>query len=353
MKNKKATISDVAAAASVSAATVSRALAGNYPVADATMKRIRRAVSELDYVANSHARALAGGGQQVVAFVLETSLGAGSSEAAHGVAQEAAKHGRLTIICTTEGDPDREWASMQLMREQGVEAIIAIGGVLESSQYLKRMRALARSLDAMGSRLVMCGRPSIGDDVPVCVIDVDHEGGAYAATTYLLANGHTRILALTGREGNSTSMARLAGYERALKDFGLEPDSTLIEHGTFNRQFGYEVMRSRLRQPYDFTAVFAHADVIAAGALTAIKEQGLSVPDDLSIVGYDDIELACDLSPQLTTVQVPYENLGRLAVRTGLGTGTGEKRVTLGTNVVVRNSVKRISPAERANKEIL
>jgi len=342
MNGKRPTITDVAATAGVSVATVSRALAGNYPVAESTMKRIRRAVVDLDYVANSHARALAGGGKGVVAFVLDSPLGPGFAEAAHGVALESATQGRLSIICATEGDPELEWASMQLLREQGAEAIIAIGGIRETDRYLKRMRALARSLHAKGQRLVLCGRPNIGDDVPVSVIDVDHKGGAYAAAMYLLSKGHTRILVLTGRDGSSTTSARVAGHTQALQDFGIEPDPNLIEHGTFSRQFGYDGMRRRLNESWEFTAVFAHADVIAAGALTAIKEKGLNVPDDLSIVGFDDIELARDLSPQQTTVQVPYEHLGKLAVRTGLGIGHAESHATLGVNVIVRNSVKQL-----------
>jgi LacI family transcriptional regulator len=349
MMSKKTTISDVAKAAGVSVATVSRALTGNYPVAEGTMKRIQRAVEGLDYVANSHARALAGGGQRIVAFVLESSLGPGFADAAHGVAQESAAQGRLSIISATEGDAEHEWASMRLMREQGAEAIIAIGGIEETPQYLKRMRTLATALHAKGSRLVLCGRPTIGDDVPVSVIDVDHEGGAYAATMFLLSKGHSRILVLTGRDGMSTTQARVAGYNRALVDFGITPDPTLIEHGTFSRQFGYEGMRRRLSSDMDFTAVFAHADVNAAGAMTATREHGLSIPDDLSIIGFDDIELARDLNPELTTVQVPYEHLGILAVRTGLGVGQTEDRVTLGVNLIVRNSVKQISRQERAD----
>jgi LacI family transcriptional regulator len=344
------TIRDVAEAAGVSVATVSRVLAGNYPVAAKTRQRVQRSVRELNYVVNTHARALAGVQTETIAFMLNDLRGPSFADAAHGVEQEAAGRGRLCLICSTGGDPEREQAFLMLMREQRASAVIVIGGVRDDAPYRESMAEMARSLQSVGSRLVLCGRPLVGDGVPATVVEYDNEGGAYSITTHLLANGHRRILFLGGDEGSTTSMGRLAGYRRALTDFGVPVDPGLIEGRGFERRDGYETVRRRLDRGVDFTAVFAMTDMSATGALAAFDEAGVRVPEDVSLVGYDDIQLAADLRPKLTTVHVPYEELGRTAVRLALDLregriGEADQHVVLGTHVVVRNSVSRRSPA--------
>lgn len=344
------TIRDVAIHAGVSVATVSRVLAGNYPVTERTRLRVQRSVRELNYVVNTHARALAGVQTETIAFVLNDLRGPSFAEAAHGVEQEAAQRGRLCLICSTGGDPVREQAFLKLMHEQRAGAVILIGGVRDDAQYRQSMAQMARSLQAVGSRLVLCGRPAPGDGVPATVVGYDNEGGAYSITTHLLANGHRRILVLGGADGYTTSAGRLAGHRRALADFGVPADPGLVEGQGFERQAGYETMRRRLARGVDFSAVFAMTDMSAAGALTALDEAGVRVPDEVSLVGYDDIDLADDLRPQLTTVHVPYEELGRTAVRLALDLREGRagevsQRVVLGTHVVVRKSVSRRGPA--------
>ncbi|MDP9793013.1 LacI family transcriptional regulator [Catenuloplanes nepalensis] len=348
---RSATIRDVAVRAGVSAATVSRVLADNYPVAPKTRQRVLRAVQELNFVVNTHARALAGVRTETVAFVLHDVRGPSFTEAAYGVEREANRRGRLCLICSTEGDQERELAFVKLMREQRASAVILIGGVRDDEQYRARYTEIAHSLHAAGSRLVLCGRPPLGPDVPATVVEYDNEGGAYAITTHLLANGHRRILYLGGALTHTTSQARLAGYHRALDDFGVEPDPSLIEHGEFTRNSGYERTRARLAKSgaRPFTAIFAETDMVAAGALTALDEGGVAVPGEISLVGYDDIELAGDLRPRLTTVHVPYEEMGRTAVRLALDLKEGRSRaadqhVVLGTHVVVRQSVGRRRP---------
>ncbi|HEV7965305.1 MAG TPA: LacI family DNA-binding transcriptional regulator [Actinoplanes sp.] len=344
---RASTIRDVALRADVSMATVSRVLAGNYPVAAKTRQRVLRAVRELNYVVNTHARALAGVRTETVAFVLNDVRGQSFSAAAYGVEREANNRGRLCLICTTDGDQDRELAFLHLMREQQASAVILIGGVRDDEQYRTRYTEIAYALHAVGSRLVLCGRPPLGEDVPATTVEYDNEGGAYAITTHLLANGHRRILYLGGVLEHTTSAGRLLGYHRALEDFGVVADPTLIEHGEFTRISGYERTRAWLRQGAGrFTAIFAETDMVAAGALAALDDAGVRVPEDISLVGYDDIELASDLRPRLTTVHVPYEELGRTAVRLALDLKegrslAGQQHVVLGTHVVVRQSVAR------------
>ncbi|GIE94122.1 LacI family DNA-binding transcriptional regulator [Paractinoplanes rishiriensis] len=340
---RRATIRDVAAAAGVSIATVSRILAGNYPSAPATRTKVMRAVRELDYVANAHARALSGATSKTIAIVLNSVISPYYAHVAQGVQTQAAHHDRLCLIGTTGGDPDRELATVRLMREEHADAVILVGNVVANDDYRARMAEYAHALSAAGSQLVLCGRPPLGRDVPAIAVEFDNTGGAYAATSHLLSQGHQRILYLGHRPGYTTSEGRIAGYRNALAAFGVSNDLDLEVEGTLERNEGYRMMKRRLaRGTPDFTAVFAANDQIAAGARQALREHDLRIPDDISMVGYDDLPPAEDIG--LTTVHVPHEELGRTAVRLALereGTGaTGAAHVMLGTHIVVRDSVR-------------
>ncbi|MEU6726460.1 LacI family DNA-binding transcriptional regulator [Nonomuraea wenchangensis] len=341
------TIRDVAAHAGVSVATVSRILSGSYPSAPATRSKVMKAVRELDYVANANARGLAGARSRSVAIIVTSVVSPHYALVAQGVQTQAALEGKLCIVGTTGGDPERELATVQLMRQEQAECVILVGNVVNNDAYRERMADYARALAAAGSQLVLCGRPTLGPDVPALVIEYDNTGGAYAITSHLLSAGHRRILFLGRREGYTTPDSRVAGYRRALSDFRVAHDPGLEIDGTMERSEGYRMIRERLAAgPADFTAVFAGNDLLAAGARQALREHGLRLPDDISMVGFDDLPTAADID--LTTVHVPHEELGRTAVRMALERGSGEAgtgHVMLGTHIVVRDSVRTLKPA--------
>lgn len=337
---KRPTIRDVARAAGVSVATVSRALAGDYPVSTATRARIQRAVRELDYVVNAHARALSGATSKIIAIVLQEAVTPFFAYIAQGVEQEAAAHGRLCLVCTTHGDTSRELEIVKLMREQHADAVILVGGVIETDEYRERMRRYAHGLADAGSKLVLCGRPSLGPDVPAITVGYDNTGGAYAATAHLLSAGHRRIAMLAGFEGVSTSEQRIDGWRGALSAYHVDVDARLLTHGEMSRESGYARARGLIERGVEFTAVFAANDHTAAGAIAALRDAGRRVPDDTSVIGFDDAPFAEDLNPPLTTVHLPHEELGRTAVRMALQ-GAGRRQTTLGTHIVVRSSVAR------------
>ncbi|TDT97481.1 LacI family transcriptional regulator [Streptomyces sp. 846.5] len=344
---KRGTIKEVAARAGVSPATVSRVIGGTYPVASSTRTRVQRAMRDLDYVVNAYARALVASTSNTVAFVVNDITGAFFAHIARGVEQQATAEGRLCLVCTTHGDPARELAVINLMREQRAEAVVLVGGAPSTPGYGERMVKLARALDAAGSRLVLAGRPSLGPDVPETVVEYDNEGGAFAMTSYLLSLGHERIVLLGTQPGLSTSDERVSGYERALRSRGLTPDQSLMVPGEFSRESGYELTRRLLADGVGFTAVYAITDMVAAGVLHALREAGLRVPEDVSVVGNDDIPLAQELYPALTTVHIPHEELGRTAVRLALNRADhpgAQQRMKMGTHVVVRDSA---GPAPR------
>jgi LacI family transcriptional regulator len=340
MDSGRATVRDVAARAGVSPSTVSRVIKGDYPVAQSTRTRVLRAMRELDYVLNVHARALSGASTKMVAFVLDDVTGPSFAYVAKGVEQQATAEGRLCMVCATNGDPSRELAVVEAMREQRADAVILVGGGTLDDTYRERMSHFAHALDKAGSRLVLCGRPPLGDDVPTTVVEYDNEGGAYAMTSHLLSQGH-RHIALIGAaadDRNTTKIDRLRGFVRAHESFGVPYDPNLIVPTGFDRADGHTAARRLITLGAQFTAVFAATDMVAIGVLAALREAGLRVPEDVSLAGYDDIPLAADLSPGLTTVRIPTEELGRTAVRLALDRRQPQ-HVVLGTHIVVRGSV--------------
>jgi LacI family transcriptional regulator len=341
---RSTTIREVAERAGVSVATVSRILSGTYPAAPATRAKVMKAVEELDYVANHHARALQGTTRKSIAIIVNSVISPHYAHVAQGVQTQAAEDGRLCQIGTTGGDAERELAMVQFMREQHPEAVILVGNVNADDEYRARMSRYAHALAAIGSRLVLCGRPPLGPDAPAVVVEYDNTGGAFAATSHLLSNGHKRILFLGRRPGYTTPDARLAGYRNALAAHGVAPDPALEVDGTFERFEGYRMMRARLDAgPPDFTAAFAANDQIAAGARQALLESGLSIPGDVSLVGFDDLPPAADID--LTTVYQPHEELGRTSVRLALEharNGGPPPHTVLGAHLVLRGSVRPI-----------
>ncbi|MGW3507958.1 LacI family DNA-binding transcriptional regulator [Streptomyces sp. NPDC000994] len=343
---RRATVVDVAKRAGVSTATVSRVMNRNYPVSAATRERVEVAMRELGYVVNAHARALAGASGRTVGIIVSELIDPFYAYIARGVEREATDGDRLCLVCCTQGDPQRELAFIELMHERRADAVVLVGGSVEDRAYKAELARRARELDAGGSKLVLCGRPSLGDGVPTVGVEYDNEGGAFAITDHLIRQGHERILYLGGPPGLSTARDRLAGHRRALELRGIARDPELEQPGAFSRAFGYRRMAELLNGGPEFTAVFAANDIVAAGAAQALEEAGLRIPQDMSLVGYDDIPVAQELRPRLTTVRIPLEEMGRQAVRVALNGGdeddwraptTGTLR--LGTHIVVRESV--------------
>ena len=343
LNGRAATIRDVAARAGVSVATVSRVLTGNYPVAAATRTKVLRAVRDLDYVVNAHARALAGNRSKTIAVLLSNLTSPFYNRVASGVEQQAMAEDRLCMVSTTGGDPEREVKLVETLREQNVDAVVLVGGVIDTLEYREHMARLARLLDSAGSRLVVCGRPSPGENLPVTVVEYDNAGGAFAATSHLLSQGHRRILFIGGDPQNTTTRDRLDGYRRAIRAYGIEEDPGLVIVGG-QLPVAYAELRKRLAAgPPDFTAVFAWDDHVAARSLVALREAGVSVPDEVSVIGYNDEPEAQNVFPALTTVSIPHTELGREAVRLALHrdeAAAPNQHVMLGTHIVLRDSVR-------------
>lgn len=338
---QRATIRDVAAHAGVSVATVSRVLSGAYQPPAETRDRVMEAVRQLDYVISSRTQTSLAG---TIAVVMNSMTSEFFMNIAAGVEEQAIAAGRVCLVSSTRSDAERELSLINLLRQRGVDAVILIGGIRETAGHRSRLARLAGALHRSGARLVFCGRPWLGSrDAPITVVDHDAESGAYAATSYLLSAGHRRIAHLGGPNDYSTAERRAAGYRRALQEFGIEPDPALISTGGMGRESGHKEA-ARILAETDATAVFAVNDVVAAGAVAAARDAGRAVPGDLSVVGFDDVSLAQELWPPLTTVHVPQRELGREAARRAIYPADDEsaaEHVTLGTHIVVRQSVSQ------------
>jgi LacI family transcriptional regulator len=331
-----ATLADVAARAGVSSATVSRVLNGNYPVAENTRARVLTAVAELHYVVNAHARALAASTSDVIGVVVNDISDPFFGSMAAGVQAEAAQEDLLAVICSTAGSPQEELRYVRLLLRQRVRCIVLTGGHQEDPGYLRELAELLRHAADAGTAVVLCGRPTVPETDAVA-LDFDDHWGAREATRHLLGLGHRRIACVQGPAGNSTARARLAGYREAMTAAGLEPQ---ITPGGFDRESGREAALRLLAGESRPTAVLAANDLAAFGVLAAARDHGLRVPDDLSVIGYDDIAFAADAFPALTTVRLPLVEAGSRAgrVAAGLVPTAGGTVHTLRPEVILRDS---------------
>ncbi|WP_329399038.1 LacI family DNA-binding transcriptional regulator [Streptomyces melanogenes] len=330
-----ATLADVAARARVSPATVSRVLNGNYPVAAATRERVLRAVDELDYVLNGPASSLAAATSDLVGILVNDiadpffGIMAGAAQSEIGGGPGARE--KLAVVCNTGGSPERELTYLTLLQRQRAAAVILTGGALEDPGHAAAVAAKLGRLAEAGARIVLCGRPPLvlsgagsgsGTGVrpagPVAAtLTFDNRGGSRRLTEHLLALGHRRIGYVAGPEERTTTRHRVEGHLAALADAGVAPGP--LVHGSYDRRSGYDATLELLRLDPSLTAVVAANDTVALGACAALRDRGLSIPDDVSVAGFDDLPFSTDAVPALTTVRLPLYEAGARAGRLAMG----------------------------------
>ena len=341
-------ITHVARRAGVSPATVSRVLNGNYPVATGTRERVLQAVRELGYVANAHAQALLKASSGTVGVILHDVSDPYFAEICRGIQEVAAARNRLVVLCNSLRDPAREITYIEMLRAHRVDAVIMAGGYILDEGYLLVLQEQALRLRGQGSRLVLCGRHPVSADAVV----PDNTGGAAQLVRHLLRAGHRRIAHIAGPRGFSTTQDRQEGYLGALASFAVEADPALMVSGDFSRQGGYEATIGLLQSSVDFTAIFAANDLVAVGSMAALREHGVRVPDDVSLVGFDDLPISRDITPPLTTVKVPMVEMGRRSMELALQERDAACRVVrLPTELVERQSVRVHEPVHAFDKE--
>jgi LacI family transcriptional regulator len=330
------TITDVARMADVSPTTVSRVLNGGYPVSATTRTRVEHAVRELDYIRNAHAQALRIASSGLVGVIIHDVADPYFAEIVAGIQEVAATGNRLVVLCNSLRDPSSELRYLEMLRGQRADAVILAGGVIGDPQYLQDLPRHARWLRRQGTRMIMCGRHAVDADA----VFPDNRGGAYLLARHLLRLGHRSIAEISGPPNFSTTDERSAGLDEALREAGIPRDPRLTVSGHFSRDGGYDAARVLLRDRDRFTAIFAANDMMALGALAALREAGLRVPDDVSLVGFDDLPILRDVVPGITTVRVPMREMGRRCMRMAMAGGRRAPRLeTLPVELVERESV--------------
>jgi len=307
------TIYDVARLAGVSTATVSRALNGTGQIAPATLATIEAAVEELGYHPNTVARSLVTKSTHTIALLLPDITNPFYAALVRGIQEAAFGHGRTMLLCTTEGDAEREEHYLRLLQAKQVDGALVDGLVLPAD----RIAGFVED----GFPIVCLDRDIDARSIPV--VQVDNRIGGRLATKHLIELGHTRIAHVTGAGELGISDERLAGYRDALTAARIEPDFDLVEEGRFTEEGGHDAASTLIEGHPDITAIFAANDLSALGVLNALAENGRSVPDDVSVVGFDDLRLAAYTSPPLTTVRQPGVEIARLATEILIGLTEG------------------------------
>jgi len=330
-------MTDVARHAHVALGTVSHVL--NHPerVSEAKRARVHAAIAELGYVRNESARLLRSGQSSTVGLVVLDMRNPFFTDVARGAQDAAEAAGLQVILCNTDEDPGREQSHLSALVEHGALGVLVVPSDSETERYnLLRSRSIP---------FVFVDRTV---DAPIaCSVGVADVAGAAAAVSHLLALGHRRIAMLTGHTRLSQVRDRIEGARVAVRQAGL-PDDTLqlVDCPTLTFADGLDAARRVLGTTPHPTAIFCTNDLLALGVLQVMTQQGISVPDEISVVGYDDIDFAAAAAVPLTSVRQPSNQLGRIALELLLAevaaseTGQAHEhhRVVFTPELVVRSS---------------
>ena len=302
MARTNVTIKDVAREASVSVATVSRALNGHENVAEGVRKHVMEIANRLRYQPHAAARSLSSRRTQTIGVVLPDLYGEFFSELIRGIDVVARAHRQHLLVSSYHGHPEEQGEALRAMRGR-------VDGLLVLSPYADRPGFLTDNLPtALPAVLINTHLP----DAAYPVLSIDNFGGASAMVRHLAEVGHTRIAFICGPEDNFDASERLRGYRDALAQH--LPDAQPIElPGDFDESSGYEAGKRIVASKQRPDAVFAANDMMALGCLYAFNEAGVKVPDDIALAGFDDIPLAQLLQPALTTVSRNELAIGRFA----------------------------------------
>ena len=293
-----ATIKHVAARAGVSFTTVSHVVNGTRPVSDPVRSKVEAAIAELGYVPSGVARSLRVRATGTLGLLLPNASNPYFAELARGIEDHAERNGYSVILCNSDDDIDKQLRYLRVLLERRIDGLIVATVASDA--------AFAEALANLRVPLVLVDRSLDGVDADQ--LRVDHEQGAYLATRHLLELGHRRIVCIGGPASTQVAQLRAAGYQRALAEAGIEAQA--VVDCPFTSPAGHAAAQTLLSAELRPTAIFAGNDMIALGVLRAAAERELQVPQQLSVVGFDDIEVSRYLHPALTTVGQCIGQLG-------------------------------------------
>jgi LacI family purine nucleotide synthesis repressor len=301
-----ATIKDVARIAGVSTTTVSHVINKTRFVAEATQERVMQAVKELNYAPSAVARSLKCNTTRTIGMLVTQSTNPFFAEVVDGVESYCYRQGYTLILCNTGGIYEKQRDYIRMLAEKRVDGMLVM-----CSDLTEELREMLDAHQDIPKVIMDWGPESSKADK---IIDNSEEGG-YLATKYLLEKGHAKIACLSGQVQKVACIERIAGYKRALSEFGIPFQENYILEGNFECDTAVEAADKVAAMPIEQrpTAIFCFNDIMALGLISRLQQLNINVPDDISVVGYDNIDLAAYFSPPLTTVHQPKRRVGKTA----------------------------------------
>jgi LacI family transcriptional regulator len=330
------TLEDIARQAGVSRSTVSRVVNNLSNVSEDVRQRVLDVIQETNYHPHAAARALASHRSWTIGLILPRSVSFFFTDPYYmhltrGIAQACNQNGYTLALFLADVKDDEEKIVARVARKGFLDGVIIQSGSFGDDAILER-------IIESGMPLVVCGRPFRPEKVSY--VDIDNVNSVYNAMTYLIRLGNKRIGTITGPINSTVGIDRLEGYRRALLERGLPVDETLIAEGDFTENGGYFAMKNII--PHKPDAIFVASDVMARGAMRAIRETDLNIPGDIAIIGFDDLPNTTYTDYQLTTVRQPIGPFGVRAVETLIDLIENgidpPRRIIMDTELVVRGS---------------
>jgi LacI family transcriptional regulator len=317
----RVTLQDVADRAGVSLTTASRVVSeGSRRVGPRLAQRVNQAVAELGYTANLQARAVATGQSTMIGVVVHDIADPYFSSIAAGLIEVAEARRLLVCMSSTSATEAAEREYVALMAAQRARAVILIGSRSDDAAAREALRAEISAFTRSGGRAVCVGQDLLGVDTVL----PENAAGAEALARAMVALGHRRFAVLAGPRGLLTARDRLDGFRAGLAAWDVPLDPARVIHGPFTRDGGYEAMSAVLAAAGPLPdCVFAVNDVMAMGALARLRADGLQVPADIALAGFDDIGTLRDVYPPLTTVRLPLKRMGEMAASLVLAEAAG------------------------------
>ncbi len=330
---KRITISDVSKHAGVSIATVSRVLNNTLPVSEETAKKVRAAIEELNFIPNSSARILAGGKTHTLGLIIPEIAALSLLPLLAGIEKTARSMGYGLLIYASGAEPVPGEKLRHILNENNTDGLAVYVRCVDDEELTR--------LHRIGFPLVLLHHTP-PKDLSIPYITFHNKRAAQELVDHLIeVHGYRRIAWLRGPDGHEDSDSREAGYRKSLNEHNIPFDPELVGYGGFNYQDARKTVEGWVKKQMPIEAVFAGADEAAFGAISAISDARLRVPEDIAVVGFDDIHLGRHLFPPLTTIHADFEEAGRQAVLqliSLINTGEAPKKVIVPTTLVIRRS---------------
>jgi LacI family transcriptional regulator len=309
-------------------------------VSERYRRRVLTAAHQLGYRANPHAQAMARGASNIVGLLVHDLADPYFSAIADGVMRQCEQRNLVTVLASTRRDPEREIDYVAILRAQRARAVIIVGSRTHDRVVTARLAGEVAGYVESGGRVACISQNRLDTNTVL----IQNRAGARDLAQELVGLGHRRFAVLAGPPNLITARDRHAGFVDGLTAAGLPPNQVRVIHGAFSRDGGYASAQQLVDESLDATCVFACNDVMAVGALAAFRANGLRVPEDVSVAGFDDITPLRDFVPQLTTVHLDLEDLGERAAALALDGNPGDRPrlVRVRGQVVLRDSTRRL-----------